>query len=137
MKKLLKIKCVFWFSLQLLSETFLILRRNERGIIKNIYTGLHVNYPLLLSDFNNKTWIFSKVLRKTIKYQISWKSVIGSRFDPCGRKVGRKERQTDRQTCKIIVGFHNSANAANEMDLKTAVCERIWIDLNCHNTGQW
>jgi hypothetical protein len=39
------------FSLQLLSEKFLILRRNERDI--KIYIGLHVKYPLLLSDFND------------------------------------------------------------------------------------
>ena len=31
-KKLLKIKCVFWFSLKLLSEIFFILRRIERNI---------------------------------------------------------------------------------------------------------
>ena len=30
-------KCVFWFSVQLLSETFLILRRTERDMIKNVY----------------------------------------------------------------------------------------------------
>ena len=30
-EKLLNIKCAFWFSLQLLSETFFILRRNERN----------------------------------------------------------------------------------------------------------
>ena len=30
-------KCVFWSSLQLLSETFLILRRTERDIIKNVH----------------------------------------------------------------------------------------------------
>jgi len=35
-KKLLNTKCVFWFSLQLLSETFLILRRIERDVIKNV-----------------------------------------------------------------------------------------------------
>jgi len=29
--------CVFLFFLQLLSETFLILRINERDIIKNVY----------------------------------------------------------------------------------------------------
>ena len=34
---LLNTKCVFWFSVQLLSETFLILRRTERDIIKNVY----------------------------------------------------------------------------------------------------
>jgi hypothetical protein len=35
-KKLPNTKCVFWFSLQLLSETFLILSRNERVMIKNV-----------------------------------------------------------------------------------------------------
>ena len=35
--KFLNTKCVFWFSVQLLSETFLILRRTERDIIKNVY----------------------------------------------------------------------------------------------------
>ena len=34
-KKLLNTKCIFWFSVQLLSETFLILRRTERDIIKS------------------------------------------------------------------------------------------------------
>jgi hypothetical protein len=34
-RELLNTKCVFWFSLQLLSVTFLILRRNERYMIKN------------------------------------------------------------------------------------------------------
>ena len=48
---LLNIKSVFEFSLQLLSETFLILKRNERDIIRK-FIDLHVNYPLLLSDFN-------------------------------------------------------------------------------------
>jgi hypothetical protein len=33
-KRLLNTKSVFWFSLQLLSETFLILWRNERDMIK-------------------------------------------------------------------------------------------------------
>jgi hypothetical protein len=28
---------VFWFSLQILSETFLILRRTERDIVKNVH----------------------------------------------------------------------------------------------------
>jgi hypothetical protein len=33
---LLNIKCVFWFSVQCLSETFLILRRFQRDIITNV-----------------------------------------------------------------------------------------------------
>jgi len=42
---------VLLFSLQILSETFLILRRTERDMIK-MYIGLHVKCPVLLSDFN-------------------------------------------------------------------------------------
>jgi hypothetical protein len=36
-KKVLKTKYVFWFSLQLLSGTYLILRRNGWDMIKNVY----------------------------------------------------------------------------------------------------
>ena len=50
-KKLMNIKTVFWFYLQHSSETFLILRGTERHMIK-MYIGLHVKYPLFLSDFN-------------------------------------------------------------------------------------
>jgi hypothetical protein len=35
--KVLNIKSVFWFSLQLLSETFLILRRHKGVTIINVY----------------------------------------------------------------------------------------------------
>jgi hypothetical protein len=34
-KKILKIKCVIWFSLQHLSETFFIIIRNERDMMKH------------------------------------------------------------------------------------------------------
>jgi len=36
-KELLNIKCVFAFSLDLLSETFFIIRRPEQDMIKNVY----------------------------------------------------------------------------------------------------
>jgi hypothetical protein len=51
-KKLLNTKYVFWFPLQLLSQTFVILRRNERDMIKKMYIGLYVKCPLFVSDFN-------------------------------------------------------------------------------------
>jgi len=46
---------VFLLSLQCLSETCLILRRNERDIIKNVYWfSFTVNYPLFLSFIKMK-----------------------------------------------------------------------------------
>jgi hypothetical protein len=38
--KLLNIKCVFRFSLQILMEAFFIPRRTERDMIKNIYLSV-------------------------------------------------------------------------------------------------
>jgi hypothetical protein len=71
-KKLLNIKYVFWVSLQMFSETFIVLRRTERLMIKNDI-GLNVKYRLFLWDVN-KTWIFSTYFREILKHQISWTS---------------------------------------------------------------
>ena len=52
-KKLLNIKCVFWFSVQLLSEIFLILSRIQRDVVINVlYIGVREKFPLFLSSFN-------------------------------------------------------------------------------------
>ena len=48
---LLNIKCVFRFSVQLLSATFLILRRIQRDMIKNVYRSA-CEVPLCLLEFN-------------------------------------------------------------------------------------
>ena len=42
---------MFSFCLQLLSETFLILRKIQRDVVKNVHKLL-VKYPLRLSDSN-------------------------------------------------------------------------------------
>jgi hypothetical protein len=58
-------KCGVFFSRNL-SETFLILRRNERHINKNVYRS-SCTYPLLLSGFD-ESWMFWTHFRKILKY---------------------------------------------------------------------
>ena len=53
---------MFRFSLQISSQTFLILR-TERDMIKKMCIGHHVQYPSFVSDFN-ETGIFSADFRK-------------------------------------------------------------------------
>jgi hypothetical protein len=56
-KKLLNIKCVFWFSIQLCLKHFLF-QDEVSEILSQMYTGLHVKCSTFLSDFN-ETWFFS------------------------------------------------------------------------------
>ena len=49
-KKLWNINCVFWFSLQCSSETFLIHRITQRYIIINTHS-VDLKYPLFWSEF--------------------------------------------------------------------------------------
>jgi len=86
-KMLLNTKRVFWFSLQLLSQTFFILRRNERNMIK-IFIGLHVKHPVFLSDFI-ETWIFWTIFRNILKYQVFMKILS------LGTELFHADRRTD------------------------------------------
>jgi len=72
-KKVIEHQTFVLFPLHLLSETFLIRERTERGTTKNVY-GSKRKVPLLLSDFNTNL-IFWTAFIYILKYQISWKSV--------------------------------------------------------------
>jgi hypothetical protein len=102
-KMLLNTKCAFWFSLQLPSETFLILRRTERDMIKNLYwvsqsvarsssavTPLSVRLPLtILKCFcsvvtnNFAIWWYVCLLTKHLLNNIN--SHIARPYCPTGR----------------------------------------------------
>jgi len=68
-KKNIEYRMCILISLQLFSETFLILRKSKRDMIKNVYC-FPCKAPLLLSDLN-EIWIFSTSFWKILKYQIS------------------------------------------------------------------
>ena len=127
-KKLLNTKCVFWFPLQLSSEKFLILRTTEWNVVKNVKWSSR-EVPVILVYFN-ETSVFSKVFRKILKYQISWKSV---QWEP--RISMRTDGLTDMT--KLIVAFRNFANAPNFHDTKhislAALNNVFWHD----SPAQW
>jgi hypothetical protein len=66
-KKLLNVKCVFWFSLQLLSEAFLILRRIQRHVAVNVQT-FPCKVPVIPLGFD---WNLNFLNRFSKKAQIS------------------------------------------------------------------
>jgi hypothetical protein len=90
-KQLLIIKCVFWFSLQILSETLLILRRIQRDIVINVHKSL-CKVPLLLSEFNQKNFstYFAKKKYSNITFHENPSS--GSRVVSFGRTDGQTDR---------------------------------------------
>jgi hypothetical protein len=98
-KRVIVHKNVFWFSLQLLSETFLILRRyDHKPILVFVWSTRYSCWILMELNF---WWIFEKYTYT--KFHVNPSS--GSRIVPCG--------QTDGWTdmTNLIVAFCNSANA--------------------------
>jgi len=69
-EKLLSTKCVFSFSLQLLSKTFLILRRSERDMIKNVHRS-SCKGPRYSCHIITKPEFSQQFFREILKYQIS------------------------------------------------------------------
>ena len=65
-------------------------------IWSKLYIGLHVKYPLFLSDFN-RTWFFSKYFQKYSNINIHDNPSSGSQVVPC--------KQKDWQTwlCKLLL----------------------------------
>ena len=68
LEEVIDLKSVFWFSLLILSQTFLILRRTQRDMITNVHRS-SCTVPLLLS-YRNKSWILSTDFPKILKYYI-------------------------------------------------------------------
>jgi len=75
-----------------------------------MYIGLHVKYPLFLSDLN-ETCIFSTDFRKK-STQISNFMKICPQWEPnCSMQKDKRTGLT-----KLIVAFRNFANSSNEMN---------------------
>jgi hypothetical protein len=91
-KKKWNLKCVFWFYVQISSETFLILSRIRRDIVVNVRTSSRKS-PLFLSVFNH-TWIFSTDFRKILKFHEN--PSVGAELFHADGQTGRYEKANSR-----------------------------------------
>jgi len=122
----LNLKCMFWFSLQILSEAVLILKRTERDIIKKNPYRSSCKVPAVLVKLQ---WNLNFLSRFLENVQISnfFKKKSDQREPSCSvRTVGQKDKQTDGRTdryiemTKIVVTFRNFANSSRNWTIKPA-----------------
>jgi hypothetical protein len=110
------------FTVQLWSETILILRIMQQGTILSI--ARHVKCPLVLSDFN-ENWVLSTDFFKNT--EISNFMIIrpsgGSRVVPWGRSVGRSAAALP---CTLNHGSPTRPHAA-----RGHFCTLCTYDQNC------
>ena len=80
---------VFWFSQNLLSETFLILRRNEQDMIQKMCIGLHVKYLC-----SCPIWMKPEFSRQNLKKKPQIPNFMV--MHPVGAELFHADGQTDR-----------------------------------------
>jgi hypothetical protein len=95
-KTLLNLKCLVWFSLQLYSERFLILRRNRRDIINVDWCSCRI--PLYSCQILMKLEFSRQIFERS-------SNIIKI------RPVGAELFHADRHMTKLIFAFRNFANA--------------------------
>jgi hypothetical protein len=93
---------MFGFSLQHLSETFLILRRIQRDVIINFHRSSR-KVPSFLPDFN-KTEFLRQIFEKYPNIFIKIRP-LGAELFPAGGQTDRRSDMTN-----LVVAFRNFAN---------------------------
>jgi hypothetical protein len=101
--------CAAIFSTNL-SETFLILRRNERDVIINAYWSLY-KASVTLVRLKKKLDFSRLILEKYSNVKLHENPSSGSRNIPCAQKDGRSGRDGPADVAKLTVAFGNFAYA--------------------------
>jgi len=114
---LLNTKCVFRFSLQLLSETFLIVSIIERDIIKIIYL-FHEKYRHSCRILT-KLGFWQQIFEKYPNIKLHENLYSGNRVVPCGMM----DRRTDMM--KLTVTFGRFAKAPKALHPANTVVKCI------------
>jgi hypothetical protein len=127
-EKLLNIKCVFSFTLNFLSETFLILRKDEQDIINvHMYSR---KAPVNSCQISMKLKFSKQSFEKYSNIIFHGTPSSGSRVVPRWRRDGRK------YMIKLTDAFRNFANAPkmiqehNIKQLQGTEPIRNWLPLN-------
>jgi hypothetical protein len=95
-KEIIEHKSVFWFSLQILSETFLFLQTIQQDVILNVHVKYCYSYQILMNFWDR----FSK----NTQIYLSWKSVQWELS--CSMGMGGWTDMT-----KLTFAFRNYVNA--------------------------
>ena len=107
--KLLNMQGTYWFSLQLLCETFLILRRIEQDMMKNIYLSSCKLHVILVRYERNLYFLdrFSKNI-PILKFK---------KTHLFGAELFHVDIQTDGRTdiLKLVSAFHNFASVPKKL----------------------
>jgi hypothetical protein len=95
-------KCMFWFSLQLSSET----KEEFSEVFSKMFIGVHEKYPLRFKDFYIKLGFSKNIFEKSSNIKFHENPSSGSRVALCGQG---DRLMTDRwtDTTKLIVTFPN------------------------------
>jgi hypothetical protein len=101
-KELMNIKCVFWFYLQLLFETFLILRI-QQDMIKNVQSPT-CTIPVILASLSRNLNFLDRLSSTQTSNLMKIRSVGAELFHAGGRTV----------MTKPIAAFRNFANAPHD-----------------------
>ena len=111
-------KCVFWFSVRLLSVIFFVIKKFSE-ILSYIYLRWLLKCP---SDFT-EIWVVSTDIRIILKYQISWKSI---QWEPSYSM--RTDRRKDRhgEANSRSSHFYEGANK-----YVTIFCGNLLSELSC------
>ena len=131
-KKLLNVSCVIWYSVPHLSEPFLILKRNERGLIKNVYFFFtwNTHFCEILNTFVFYIQIFEKYWNITFLENTSSRS----RVFPCGQTDTRTDGHAWRLSLFSIM------RSLRKIDDKEVICsdDIYWtISFICFECGGW